>query len=146
MDNARKTYETTFIVNAALDDAQVDAVIARVQSTIDKNGGVTTAVNKWGRKRLAYSINKKTNGYYVLIEFEGPASLLGQLERSYHLDEMILRYLTIRLDAKALAARAAAPAVATPTESPQPVPTREPLFDEPDKDKGQKTGETPSSI
>ncbi len=145
MNTAGKTYETTFIVNASLDDAQVDAVIARVQNIISNNGGVIAALNKWGRKRLAYPISKKTNGFYALIEFEGPGTILEQLERSYQLDEMILRHLTIRLDAKALAAKTTAPAVPPPAESPQPVPTREPLFDEPDKAQGHKTEEKPSS-
>ena len=130
MDTSKKNYETTVIVNASLDDAQVDAVIGRVQDTITKNGGIISSVNKWGRKRLSYSINKKTNGFYVNMEFEAPGSILALLERSYQLDEMILRYLTIRLDAKALAARAAIP---TPppvaAQEPVTVPTREPLFE-----------------
>jgi small subunit ribosomal protein S6 len=129
MDTTNNTYETTFIVNASLDDPQVEAVISRVQDTITKNGGTITSVNKWGRKRLAYSINKKTNGYYVNLEFTAPGSLLALLERSYQLDEMILRYLTIKLDTKAIAAKAAS-APPPVVEEPQPVPTREPLFTE----------------
>lgn len=129
MDTSKKIYETTFIVNASLDDPQVDAVIARVQDTITKNGGVISAVNKWGRKRLAYSISKKTNGFYVNMEFEAAGPLLAQLERSYQLDEMILRYLTIRLDAKALAAKAAVPVAPPLVEEVAPVQTREPLFE-----------------
>ena len=81
MEKAR-LYETTFIVNASLDDTQVDAVIGRVQDVIVKNGGTANALNKWGRKRLAYSINKKTNGFYVNIEFTAPAPLLASLERA----------------------------------------------------------------
>ncbi len=130
MDTSKKIYETTIIVNASLDDPQVDAVIGRVQDTITKNGGAISSVNKWGRKRLSYSINKKTNGFYVNMEFEAPGSLLALLERSYQLDEMILRYLTTRLDAKALAARAAMPAPPpAAVEEPVAVPTREPLFE-----------------
>ncbi len=129
MDKAQQTYETTFIVNASLDDAQVENVIARAQDTITKNGGKVTALNKWGRKRLAYTINKKTNGFYVNIEFTAPGSLLAQLERSFQLDEMILRYLTIALDTKALAAKAALAAPAKPPEEQAPAaPVREPLF------------------
>jgi small subunit ribosomal protein S6 len=128
MDTRKRTYETTFIINASLEDTQVDAVIGRVQDTITKNGGAIKALDKWGRKRLAYSIRKKTNGFYVNIEFEAPSTLLSQLERSYQLDEMILRYLTIQLDSKALAARAAGPAVIAKTEAPPPAPAREPLF------------------
>ncbi len=77
MDNTKRMYETTFIVNASLDDAQVDSVIGRVQDTITKNGGTIAAMNKWGRKRLAYSINKKTNGFYVNIEFDAPGTVLA---------------------------------------------------------------------
>jgi ribosomal protein S6 len=63
-------------------------------------------MNRWGRKRLAYAISKKTTGYYVNIEFDAPGSMIALLERSYQLDELILRYLTIRLSKNALKARA----------------------------------------
>ena len=127
-----RLYETTFIVNASLDDSQTDAVIARVQDVIVKNGGAVNALNKWGRKRLAYPINKKTNGFYVNIEFTAPGTLLGALERSFQLDEMILRFLILQLDKKALAARAKAQAAAAAAPPPEaaPVPAREPLFKE----------------
>ncbi len=134
MATAARIYETTIIVNASLEDPQIDAVIGRVQDTITKNGGAIEAVNKWGRKRLAYPIHKKTNGFYVNMEFSAPATLLPVLERAYQLDELVLRYLTIQLDKKALAARPARteqPAVsASPAESPsEPAP----LFNEKDE-------------
>jgi small subunit ribosomal protein S6 len=137
MSSTNRTYETTFIVNASLDDAQVEAVVVRVQETITKNGGTIKAVNKWGRKRLAYPINKRTNGFYVNLEFDAPGTVLAHLERAYQLDEMILRNLTLVLEKKALAARAAALAaapveqpVAAPAAAPAPVAGREPLFTE----------------
>ncbi len=137
MSSTNRTYETTFIVNASLDDAQVEAVVGRVQETITKNGGTIKAVNKWGRKRLAYPINKRTNGFYVNLEFDAPGTVLAHLERTYTLDEMILRNLTLVLEKKALAARAAAlaaaPAVepaAAPAAAPAPASGREPLFTE----------------
>ena len=77
MDNAQRIYETTFIVNASLDDAQVDARHRPRAGHITKNGGTVNAVNKWGRKRLAYTINKKTNGFYVNIEFTAPGTRAG---------------------------------------------------------------------
>jgi len=129
MDTPKKQYESTIIINASLDDPQIDSVIARVQEVITKNGGTIEALNKWGRKRLAYSINKKTTGFYVNIEFEAPANLLTILERSFQLDEMILRDLTIVLDRKAIKARKAALQSAPPPEA-APPPTREPLFTE----------------
>lgn len=126
--NKQRQYETTVIINASLEDTQIDAVIARISDTITKNGGTITALNKWGRKRLAYPINKKSNGYYVNIEFTAPPTLIAVLERSYQLDEMVLRYLTIALDRKALEARKAS-AAAPPAEATE-VTRREPIFQE----------------
>lgn len=133
MDQSHRLYETTLVVNASLDDPQVDAVINRVQDMITKNGGTVKSLNKWGRKRLAYSINKKTNGFYVNIEFDGPGPVPNALERMYQLDEMVLRHLTIVLDKRAIAARAAASAAAAAAAAAAPeqqTPVREPLFAE----------------
>jgi small subunit ribosomal protein S6 len=130
MDNTHRLYETTFIVNASLDDPQVDAVVTRVQDTITKNGGTVKALNKWGRKRLSYPINKKTNGYYVNVEFQSPAAAPNALERFYQLDEMILRHLTIAVDKRALKARAAVAAAAAAVVPADAPPAREPLFTE----------------
>lgn len=101
----KKLYETTFIVNAALDDAQIDGVIEKVKDTIAKNGGEVRDLAKWGRKRFAYSIKKKNNGFYVVCEFNAGGDLIPKLERHYQLDENIIRYLTIALDKKALQSR-----------------------------------------
>jgi small subunit ribosomal protein S6 len=137
MDTTSRFYETTFIVNASLDDAQVDAVINRVQDTITKNGGTIESLNKWGRKRLAYPINKKTNGFYVHIEFTAPGTANSQLERSYKLDEMILRHLTVYLDRKALKARETALRQPAEHQDAPPVTPREPLLAEESKDSQQ---------
>jgi small subunit ribosomal protein S6 len=117
MSTTGRTYETTFIVNASLDDAQVEAVIARVQETITKNGGTIKAVNKWGRKRLAYSINKRTNGFYVNVEFEAPGRF-WPIWSAYQLDEIVLRNLTIVLTGSAGCTRS--PAAAPVEEKPAP--------------------------
>jgi small subunit ribosomal protein S6 len=140
MEKKTALYETTFIVNASLDDAQVENVIGRVQDVITKNGGTISMLNKWGRKRLAYSINKKTNGFYVNLEFDAPGNLVAQLERAFQLDEMILRHLVIRLSANALKAKAAAAKAASiqEQEAPAPVPAREPLFKEGEPKKSEQ--------
>ncbi|MBI4548554.1 MAG: 30S ribosomal protein S6 [Ignavibacteriae bacterium] len=105
MNERKRLYEITFIVNASLEDPQVDAYIARLQEFILRNGGEIKATNKWGRKRLAYPIQKKNNGYYVNIEFDAPTSSIAQLERTLLLDENILRFLTLQVDRRALKAR-----------------------------------------
>ncbi|MFQ5797173.1 MAG: 30S ribosomal protein S6 [Bacteroidota bacterium] len=101
----KRFYETTFIVNASLDDQQVEAAITKVQDTIEKNGGQIKALEKIGRKRLAYPISKKNNGFYVSIEFVAASNLIDQLERFYEFEENILRFLTVVVDNKVLKAR-----------------------------------------
>jgi small subunit ribosomal protein S6 len=105
MAQKRKIYETTFIVNAALDDAQIDSIIEKVREDITKHGGEIMELVKWGRKRFAYPVKKKNNGFYVLIEFSSTGDLVPRLERHYLLDENIIRFLIILLDKKALQAR-----------------------------------------
>lgn len=118
----KRIYETTFIVNAGLDDPQIDTVIEKVKDVIVKNGGEARDVFKWGRKRFTYPIRKKNNGFYTVIEFAAPGDTIAKLERHYQLDENIIRYLTIQLDKKALKARvAAAELLKEPVASTEPV-------------------------
>ncbi|MBI3111361.1 MAG: 30S ribosomal protein S6 [Ignavibacteria bacterium GWA2_55_25] len=104
-------YETTFIVNVSLDDAQIGVVTEKVKDFIVKNGGAIRELVQWGRKRFAYPIQNKNNGFYVVIEFSAPTDFIAKLERHYFLEENILRYLTIVLDKKALKARTSAAAL-----------------------------------
>jgi small subunit ribosomal protein S6 len=128
LEREQSTYETTFIVNATLEDTQVDVIIEKVKELITKNGGQILAAEKWGRKRLTYTIRKKNNGFYMFFEFKAPGDAIAKLERHYQLEEQILRYLTVKLDKKALKARAAklaaAAALAVAAEEPQPAPAQ----------------------
>jgi len=98
--NQKRLYETTFIINAALDDSDIEAVINKVISYIENNGGEITETNKWGRRRLAYPINKKYNGYYVHLVFETKPSAVPFLERFLVLEDTVLRHLTLILPIK----------------------------------------------
>lgn len=105
MEQSKRIYETTFILNATLDDAQIDLVIEKFKDFVVKQGAEIRNLEKWGRKRLAYPIQKKNNGFYVLCEMAGPADMVQKLERYYALDENIMRFLTVSLSEKALKAR-----------------------------------------
>ena len=105
MERKKNIYETTFIVNAGLDDPQIDAIIDKVQEVIIKNNGEILELAKWGRKRFAYPIKKKNNGFYVVCEFKSSGDLIARLERHFLLDENIIRFLIIGLDKKSLQAR-----------------------------------------
>lgn len=98
--SVRRLYETTFIVNAALEDAETEGIVKRVTDYIVDQGGQLVEVNKWGRRRLAYPIKKKYNGYYVYCAFEAPAAMIPLLERFFVLEDNVLRHLTVQLDPK----------------------------------------------
>jgi small subunit ribosomal protein S6 len=118
----RRLFETTFIVNASLDDSLIEGVIAKVQDQITKNQGEVTAVQRWGRKRLSYPIAKKNNGFYVCVEFTASGDLVTKLARFYHLEENVLRYLTIHVTKQMVKARLASPAPAISIPEPSPTP------------------------
>lgn len=95
-------YESAVIINAALDDEQIESIISRIKDTIVNNGGEIRELENWGRKRLAYMVKKSKIGYYAIFRFNAPSTIVSKLERFYQLDEQILRYLTITLDNDAL--------------------------------------------
>ncbi|MFN4909293.1 MAG: 30S ribosomal protein S6 [Bacteroidota bacterium] len=121
----RRLYEATYIVNAVLEDNDVEAVIARTTAFLEEHGSTIVELNKMGRRRLAYPINKKFNGYYVYAAFESAPSTLPLLEKFFFLEDQVIRHLTVQLDpklrefrkvrAEAQAARAAAMAEAAKT-------------------------------
>jgi small subunit ribosomal protein S6 len=95
-------YESVVILNAALEDAQIDNTLNRIEEIIKTNGGEVTDVEKWGRKRLAYPIKKSKSGYYAVYRFKSKPELISDLERMYKLDESIIRFLTSLLTKKDL--------------------------------------------
>jgi len=99
----KRHYESAIIINASIEEDQIEAVISRAEELIKVNGGEILETDKWGRKRLAYTVDKTKSGYYVIFRFTAPSDLISKLERMYQLDEYILRYLTIVLDKFALA-------------------------------------------
>lgn len=96
------TYEFTYIVNAVLSDDQIKEVVSRVTNYVTDNGGEVLEVDEWGSRRLAYPISKKRNGHYVNMYFRAPGELIQKLERVLEINDSILRYLTLRMDAKML--------------------------------------------
>ena len=91
-------YETVFIVTPVLSDAQVQEVADKFQGVITENGGQIVSSEDWGLRKLAYPIQKKTSGFYYLIEFEGEGDLVEKLETQYRRDERVIRFLTFRMD------------------------------------------------
>lgn len=92
-------YEALYIIVPEKEEEALRGVIEKFKGIVEQNGGEVSAVDEWGKKRLAYAINYKTEGYYVLMSFAGTGELPKELERNFKNDEAILRYLVTRKDA-----------------------------------------------
>ena len=90
-------YETLYIINPNLADEDYRVVVAKFTDVVEKNGGVVTKVDEWGKKTLAYDIKKFDKGFYVLLQFCGEAGLTAELKRELGLDDRVLKYQTIKL-------------------------------------------------
>jgi len=92
---SKKLYESYIIIDGNLEETAIEEEIKKNEALLIKNEIEIINIDKIGRKRLAYPIKKKQNGYYVCFEILAPTNVITKLERSYILDENILRYLTI---------------------------------------------------
>ena len=98
-----KQYETVFIATPVLSEAQMKEAVAKYTGFIKDNGGEIVYEEDWGLKQLAYPIQKKTSGFYYLIEFKADTQLIASLETQYRRDERIIRFLTFAMDKHAVA-------------------------------------------
>ena len=88
-------YETVFVLDPSLDDKTIQKEIKKAEDLITDHKGEVLKIDKWGKKRFAYPIKKKHEGYYTLILFDGEGKIPKELERAYKLNEFCLRYLTV---------------------------------------------------
>ena len=92
-------YELALVINAKIeDDARTDA-IEKIKALIEKFGGEITNVDEWGKKKLAYEIQKMKEGYYYFIQFEGETTVPAELEERLRIEETVLRFLCVKQDA-----------------------------------------------
>ena len=131
-------YEVMYVIDAALEDSARIELIDRFSDLVKKNGGEIDRVDEWGKRRLAYAINYKTEGYYVLMYIKAPTDLPKELERNFQINDKVLRSLVIRYEGevpakreplKPYAAREAAPAEAE--AAPVAAPVAEPAVEAP---------------
>ena len=119
-------YETVFIVTPVLSEDQMKEAVKKFSDYISSNGGEIIQEDNWGLRKLAYPIQKKSTGFYHLIEFKAEGDLIGQLETEYRRDERIIRFLTMKMNKYAvLYAEKRRRMKAEETESPEPVSTEE---------------------
>ena len=98
-----KQYETVFIMTPVLSDDQMKETVKKYQSFLITKGAEIVFEDNWGLKKLAYPIQKKTTGFYHLIEFKADTQLINDLEIAFKRDERIIRFLTVALDKHSIA-------------------------------------------
>lgn len=118
MEKINKYYECLFVVDVANGDEAVKATVDKFVGIVNANAETVVEVAQWGKRRLAYPINDKPDGYYVVVTFKSAPEFPSELERLLTIDENVMRQVTVRLDftpvAKAaVPAEEAAPAVET---------------------------------
>ena len=92
-------YEHVFIARQDLAQAQVDALAEAATSIIETAGGKVVKTETWGLRSLAYRIAKNRKGHYVMLDFDAPAAAVAELERQTQINEDVIRYMTVRVDA-----------------------------------------------
>ena len=90
------SYELLYIIDNEISDEAKEAVVAKISAVITDNGGTIDGVDKWGTRKLAYPINYKTEGYYVLVNFTAQATLPSELERVMRITDSVVRFLVVK--------------------------------------------------
>ena len=93
-------YELAVVVSAKIEDDERAAVVDKCKALVERFGGNITEVDEWGKKKLAYEIQKMGEAYYYFIQFDAEAGVPAQLEANIRIMESVLRYLCVRLDAE----------------------------------------------
>ncbi len=91
-------YETVFILTPVLSDVQMKEAVEKFTKVLTDNGATIVNEEMWGLRKLAYPIQKKSTGFYTLVEFDAAPATIKKLETAYRRDERVLRFLTFRLD------------------------------------------------
>ena len=99
MEKIMHSYETLFVISPDLSEEATKALVEKFTGLIAENGELGE-VSEWGRRRLAYPIDYKTEGYYVLVNFESDAAFPAELERRFSINENIMRSIVIRHEDK----------------------------------------------
>ncbi len=93
-----RTYELMFIVRPDMVEEDQDKLIATLEAAVTANGGTVKSMEKWGRRRLAYTVRKFHDGLYMLLPVEGSGGLIHELERRFRVSEPVIKFLTVRVD------------------------------------------------
>ncbi len=95
-----RIYEELFIVRPDATDEEIDPLVDQLKQVISLNGGTTDKVDKWGVRRLAYRVEKRNEGYYILVQFTSGPDTVKEVERRLRVSDMVMKHITVRIDEK----------------------------------------------
>lgn len=93
-----RKYEVVMIIDPKLEEEAYESVIAKYSDLVTNNGGEINKIDRWGKKRLAYEIEDKVEGYYVLMQFTAESSVAQEMERLFKISDDVFRHLVVRED------------------------------------------------
>lgn len=93
-----RKYETVFVLSPEISEDQVNSTVDKVKSIIEKSNGKIENVDFWGKKKLAYEINKKNEGYFILIDFCSDEDFPKELDRNFKIMDLVIRHIIVKKD------------------------------------------------
>src|SRR5579863_5092604 len=93
-----RIYENLFIVKPDAKEEEIDQLVEQMSKNVTNGGGTIDKVEKWGKRRLAYKVEKNREGNYVLMQFTADASTVKEFERRLRVQESVIKFLTVRID------------------------------------------------
>lgn len=91
-----RAYEVMYIINPELDEEQTTAVIDKFKGIVENNGSEIVKLDKWGKRRLAYEIKRKRDGFYVLMNLNGTPEMVHELDRVFKITDEVIKHLILR--------------------------------------------------
>jgi small subunit ribosomal protein S6 len=95
-----RIYEELFVIRPDATDEEIDPLIEQLTTVITSKGGKVDKTDKWGVRKLAYRIEKRNEGYYVLIQFTAGPEIVHEVERRLRVADMVIKFITVRIDEK----------------------------------------------
>jgi small subunit ribosomal protein S6 len=89
-------YESIFVVRPSLSDEDTSKIIEKMKGVLEKSGATLLKLENWGKKKLAYEVKRERKGTFVYFHFKSPGNVVGELERSYRLEDSVIKFLTVR--------------------------------------------------
>jgi small subunit ribosomal protein S6 len=94
----QQLYESIFIVRPSLPDEDTQKLVEKMKGVLEKSGAALLKTENWGKKKLAYEVRRERKGVFVYFYFKSAGNAIEELERSYRLEDSVIKFLTVRLD------------------------------------------------